>query len=183
MGNRGGRFHSDDRTIGARRHVSRRWIACECEFRGRRRQVWGASYTELFFLDEVTALAAGHRPCYECRRANAQDFARAFAGNPIGADDIDVVLDGERRNGRDKRLHSMPYDELPDGAMVAIAGSAFAVRGDDLLKWSFEGYRAGRERPARSMAEVLTPPSIVRALSNGYEPRWFGLFDEPVSPA
>jgi hypothetical protein len=72
MGNRGGRFHTDAKTLTARRWVSRQWICCVLNFKGRRREVWGRSYTELFFLDEPTALAAGHRPCFECRRKDAQ---------------------------------------------------------------------------------------------------------------
>src|SRR5690242_19291681 len=79
MGNRGGRFHRDDRTLSGRRWTSRQWICCRLAFNDRRRQVWRTGYTELFFLDEVTALAAGHRPCFECRRADARAFAAAFA--------------------------------------------------------------------------------------------------------
>ena len=79
LGNRGGRIHRDDRTLGKRRFASRQWICCVLEFKGRRRKVWGDSYTELFFLDEPTALAAGHRPCFECRRAEARAFADAWA--------------------------------------------------------------------------------------------------------
>ena len=75
LGNRGGRFHCDDRTLGKWRHISRSWICCRLEFNGRRRDVWGKYYTELFFLDEVTAFSAGHRPCFECRRKDAETFA------------------------------------------------------------------------------------------------------------
>src|SRR5947199_10356022 len=76
FGNRGGRFHRDDRTLGARRWASRQWICCVLSFKGRRHSVWGpTSYTDLFFLDEVTALAAGHRPCFECLRADANASA------------------------------------------------------------------------------------------------------------
>src|SRR5665647_3614641 len=80
MGNRGGRFHSDERRLTARRWASRQWICCVLDFKGRQRDVWGRYYTELFFLDEVTALAAGHRPCFECRRKDAQAFAALFPG-------------------------------------------------------------------------------------------------------
>ena len=172
MGNRGGRFHDDDKRIGARRHVSRRWIACVCEFRGRKRAVWGASYTELFFLDEVTALAAGHRPCFECRRADAVRFCAAFGMRQ--ADAIDRALDAERRDGRTKRLHSMLIDTLPDGAMFARDGEAFAVRGETILNWSFAGYAPAQPRPHGLTVDVLTPPSICAALKNGYTPltRW-----------
>ena len=90
MGNRGGRFHLDDRALGKRRHASRRWICCVCEFRGRQRKVWGAGYTELFFLDEITALAAGHRPCFECRRADAMRFIAAFGAFDV--DDMDSKI-------------------------------------------------------------------------------------------
>src|SRR5437868_15544573 len=78
LGNRGGRFHRDDRTLGRRRWASRQWICCVLEFKGRQRDVWGRFYTELFFLDEPTALAAGHRPCFECRRVEAQAFAACW---------------------------------------------------------------------------------------------------------
>ncbi|MEO1001299.1 MAG: hypothetical protein AAFW69_11970, partial [Pseudomonadota bacterium] len=78
LGNRGGRFHRDDRTLGRRRHASRAWIYCVLNFKGRRRAVMGPGYTELFFLDEPTALAAGHRPCFECQRARAIAFAEAW---------------------------------------------------------------------------------------------------------
>src|SRR3982750_3317937 len=78
FGNRGGRFHRDDHTPGTRRWASRQWICCVLDFKGRHRQVWGRGYTELFFLDEVTALAAGHRPCFECRRADAKTFAACW---------------------------------------------------------------------------------------------------------
>jgi len=78
MGNRGGRMHADHKTLGSRRWASRQWICCVLAFKGRHRQVWGEGSTELFFLDEVTALAAGHRPCFECRREDAERFAALF---------------------------------------------------------------------------------------------------------
>src|SRR5271154_4927188 len=78
FGNRGGRFHTDARTLTARRWASRQWICCVLDFKNRRRNVWGRFYTELFFLDEPTALAAGHRPCFECRRQDANVFREAW---------------------------------------------------------------------------------------------------------
>ena len=175
FGNRGGRFHRDDRTLGRRRWASRQWICCVLSFKGRQRDVWGRYYTELFFLDEVTALAAGHRPCFECRRADAKAFANAWAaatgGDVPHAPEMDVVLQAERLDGRGKRTHRMPMDDLPDGAMVAIEGAAFAVRGPRLLRWSDAGYTGAIARP-RGMAQVLTPPSIVAVLKAGYAPRW-----------
>ncbi len=177
MGNRGGKFHRHDRTLGARRHVTRAWICCRLEFKNRRREVWGAGYTELFFLDEVTALAAGHRPCFECRRRDARAFAEAWArvrrrrARPRAAA-MDIVLHRERLNGRAKRRHRWPFDKLPDGAMVALDGAAWAVRGNALLRWTPFGYAARRRRPNGKMADVLTPPAILRVLAAGYAPQW-----------
>ena len=173
MGNRGGRFHRDDRTLGRRRWASRRWIACVCEFKNRRREVWGRGYTELFFLDEPTALAAGHRPCFECRRADALAFRRAWASQvPPRAAEMDAALHSERLSEGRKRTHAAPIESLPDGAMIERDGRAFAVSRDQILTWSFHGYGAPFPRPRRGPANVLTPPSIVAALSAGYAPRW-----------
>jgi len=173
MGNRGGKFHNDDRTLGRRRWTSRRWIACVCQFKGRHREVFGEGYTELFFLDEPTALAAGHRPCFECRRADAQAFQRAFdSQTKRNSDEMDRILHEERLIDGRKRVHAAPIESLPDGAMIERDGRAFAVQGTTLLPWSFEGYDAPLERPRAGVANVLTPPSIVRALLAGYAPRW-----------
>src|SRR5271157_4689303 len=103
MGNRGGRLHRDDRTLAGRRWTSKRWIVCVCAFKGRRREVWGRGYTELFFVDEPTALAAGHRPCFECRRGAAKAFLAVFPGCPSGADPMDEALHRERVERRRKR--------------------------------------------------------------------------------
>lgn len=169
-GNRGGRFHREDRTLGARRFVSRRWICCVCDFRGRRREVWGAGYTELFFLDEVTALAAGHRPCFECRRVDATRFMAAFGATD--ADAMDRLLDQERRAGRTKRTHAASADDLPDGAIFTRGDGAFAVRTGMMLKWSFAGYAAPEPLPRGLVVDVLTPVSTRAALARGYAPRW-----------
>jgi hypothetical protein len=180
FGNRGGRFHRDDRTLGRRRWVSRCWICCVLAFKGRHRDVWGRGYTELFFLDEPTALAAGHRPCFECRRADAKAFAATF-GRGQGskavprAPEMDRVLHAERLDGRAKRRHRWPIDELPDGAFLTLAnepGRAFAVRGDSLLQWASTGYTGRRTRPRGITVDVLTPPAIVGALASGYRLHW-----------
>ena len=112
--------------------------------------MFGSGYTDLFFLDEPTALAAGHRPCFECRRERATAFVRAI--DPTGvlrAPALDAQLDRERRDGSNKRMHPLPIDDLPDGAMFATGDRAFAIRGDAVLPWSFAGYGALIERPAR----------------------------------
>ncbi|RBP16510.1 hypothetical protein DFR50_105153 [Roseiarcus fermentans] len=172
MGNRGGRLHDGERRLGARRWTSRRWIVCVCEFRGRRRKVWGEGYTELFFLDEPTALAAGHRPCFECRRSAAEAFLAAFPGRPRGADAMDEVLHRERLDGRAQRLWRAPLAALPDGAVVAIDGRAYALRDGALLPWSFEGYGPAAAFDGVTEVVVLTPPSTVAALKAGYAPLW-----------
>ena len=177
MGNRGGRFHTDARTLTARRWASRQWICCVLDFKGRQRDVWGRFYTELFFLDEPTALAAGHRPCFECRRKEAQGFAAMWQQArrlpaPPKAGEMDDVLHGERLQGRAKRLHRRNIDALPDGAFIALEEGAFAVRGDGLLRWTPQGYDGRRPRPRGIAVDVLTPPAILAVLSAGYEPHW-----------
>lgn len=177
MGNRGGRIH--DPATGAlagRTYASRRWIACRLCFRGRRRTVWGEGYTELFFLDEPTALAAGHRPCFECRREAAEAFRAAF---PRGdgavlpkADAMDRRLHAERLSAKPASLSAEVALALPDGAMLAIDGAPAARRQGAFRAWSFGGYGAVIE-PARGASLVLlTPPAIVRALAAGYRPDW-----------
>lgn len=173
MGNRGGRFHTDERELRARRHVSSRWISCVCDFKGRRRDVWGAGYTELFFLDEVTALAAGHRPCFECRRADATRFAERFANPEKTAAAMDRSLHDERQQDGRKRLHRKPIDDLPDGTRFAEMNACFAVWSEAVLRWSFDGYTERLRRPS-GIVNVLTPPSVIEALRRGYTPIWHG---------
>src|SRR5215470_14668186 len=158
FGNRGGRFHRDDRTLGRRRWVSRAWICCRLEFKGRHREVWGRGYTELFFLDEPTALAAGHRPCFECRREEANDFALKFAGRGerASAPEMDYILHEERLDGRTKRLRMRKLDDLPDGTFITLSGEdAFAVRGKHLLRWTPAGYADKRPRPKGVEVQML----------------------------
>jgi hypothetical protein len=177
MGNRGGRIHADDRTLTQRRWASRQWICCVLDFKGRRRDVWGRYYTELFFLDEVTALAAGHRPCFECRRRDAEAFAQAWRqafhlnARPR-ASDMDDRLHAERLDGRAKRSHHRSIDDLPGGAVIALEDGAFAVRGDRLLRWTPAGYGEQLPRPRGATVDVLTPPAVLGALAAGYRPQW-----------
>jgi hypothetical protein len=177
MGNRGGRFHTDAKTLTARRWASRQWICCVLDFKGRQRDVWGRFYTELFFLDEPTALAAGHRPCFECRRKDAEAFAEAWRKarklpSRLRAAAMDGVLQAERLQGREKRPHRRKIEVLPDGAFIAFDGEAFAVCGDRLLHWTPHGYDGARTRPRGIAVDVLTPPSILAVLSAGYAPAW-----------
>jgi hypothetical protein len=180
LGNRGGRFHREDRSLPARRWVSRAWICCRLAFKERRREVWGRGYTELFFLDEPTALAAGHRACFECRRSDAVAFAAALGralhrSSPLRAGEIDAILHAERLDGRTKRRHGLPIHDLPDGAFLTLPGEdgiAYAVRGDCLLRWSPAGYGERRPRPRGLKVDVLTPPAVLGAFRAGYAPIW-----------
>jgi hypothetical protein len=174
-GNRGIIHDPATKTLLNRRWASRAWLTCVCEFRGRRRDVMGGrSWTELFFLDEATAFAAGHRPCFFCRRDDANRFRAAWeAGNRVSglrADDVDVVLHRERLEGRRKRLHGLlaPVLRLPDGAMVQAGEESFLIAQGRALVWSPEGYRAASG--AIEGAMLLTPPSTLRAFSAGYRP-------------
>lgn len=171
MGNRGGRLHDASRKLGTRRWASKQWICCRLDFNNRHRQVWGNSYSELFFLDEVTAFAAGHRPCFECRRKDAQAFAALFPGQHK-APAMDTVLHAERLDGKAKRRHRRAIDTLPDGAMMALDDGAYAVRGKHLLRWSPSGYDKKHARPQGLQVDVLTPPSILSVLAKGYAPLW-----------
>lgn len=174
MGNRGGRLHDEKRQLLRRRWTSKQWICCRLEFNNRHREVWGEGYTELFFLDEVTALAAGHRPCFECRRKDAKQFALLFSNKKkrTAAAAMDQVLHAERLIGRVKRAHSFDIDALPDGAMIALGVEAFAVRDKRLLHWTPAGYTESIRRPRGVEADVLTPPSILAVLKRGYAPLW-----------
>ena len=182
MGNRCGRFHTDDRTLTTRRWVSRQWICCRLEFNNRHRKVWSNGYTELFFLDEVTALAAGHRPCFECRRKDAEAFAACWQNAfRLRARPRAVVMDerlhAERLDGRAKRLHQRNFDDLPDGAVIALDNEAFAVRGGSLLRWTPAGYDKRKRRRSGTAVDVLTPPAIIAVLAAGYRPQWHPTVD------
>jgi hypothetical protein len=167
MGNRGGKFHRDDQTLGKRRWTSRHWICCDLYWKGNHHEPMGRFYTSLFFLDEVTALSAGHRPCFYCRRKTAQLFL-SLASPPLMADEADRIVDRERRGPRPE----VEVKDLPDGAMIGTAEGAFAVRGDSLLKWSFEGYSTSALRKSVMRADLLTPALYVGILARGFQPRW-----------
>jgi hypothetical protein len=173
-GNRGIIHDPATRTLLNKRWSSSAWLTCVCEFRGWRRKVMSRrSWTELFFLDEATAFAAGHRPCFFCRREDAKRFRAAWEeGNSVtglSAKAMDAVLHAERLDHGKKRLHplSMPLHELPDGAMVQADGESYLVTDSKTLLWSFAGYRPA---DVAGPAMLLTPPSTVRAFQAGYRP-------------
>lgn len=181
MGNRGGEFHRPDRTLGTRRWASRAWIACTLSYQGRHERIWvPRHYTQLFFLDEATALAAGHRPCALCRRADFERF-RALWPYPAGSDGrpkataIDLVLHEERllpgRGGaRGKRDHEEAIAAIPAGCFVRCHGDSHLVTTDGLLPWRPDGYGPPIEKPARGRLTVLTPRSVVEVMRRGYCP-------------
>jgi hypothetical protein len=173
-GNRGIIHDPATKTL-MRRWASQAWLTCLCEFRGWRRKVMGGrSWTELFFLDEATALAAGHRPCFFCRRDDANRFRAAWEqGNGVAgilARDIDTVLHRERLARAKKRLHALPMalEELPDGAMVQVGNESYLIAQGRALAWSPAGY--GDMQNALQDAMLLTPPSTLRSLAAGYRP-------------
>jgi hypothetical protein len=169
-GNRGC-LHDAEAQI-RRRFDGRRWIACRLRFRGwhRRPLMQPGRFTELFFLDEATALAAGHRPCALCRRADYDRLAAVLDAG--GADAIDARLHAERlvAGGRARRLHDRALHELPDGAFVLVDGAPRLVLGEELLRWSPAGYDERRPRPARGRVRLITPPSLLDWLRAGGEP-------------
>ncbi|HTX07193.1 MAG TPA: hypothetical protein VME22_01205 [Solirubrobacteraceae bacterium] len=145
-------------------------------------------YTELFFLDEATAFAAGHRPCAECRRADYNRLVEIFSEldpDLQGADAIDERLNLERleRRTRARRLHEVAYGELPDGAFVLHDGRPCVVVGSRLLPWSPGGYLAQLERPATGQAMVITPPSLVTVLEPDWSPLVPFLHPSATGPA
>jgi hypothetical protein len=132
-------------------------------------------FTELFFLDEATALAAGHRPCALCRR---EDYARLVAiwqalhPGEVGADAIDARLHVERLvlGGRERSLHEAPIDDLPDGSFVLREGAPYLVVANELLRWSPGGYTDRARRPSRGQALAITPPSLIAVLRSDWQP-------------
>ena len=160
-----------------RRFDGKRWIACRLEFRGRRRGplLQPGRYTELFFLDEVTALAAGHRPCAECRREDYDRLVsiwRELHPGQAGAGAIDEQLHTERvvPESRERHLHRAPLDELPNGAFVLEEDGPCLVFGAQLLTWTPAGYAVRTPKPAPRDALVITPLSLLAVLRAGWKP-------------
>jgi hypothetical protein len=160
-----------------RRYTGKRWIACRLEFRGwqRGRLMQPGRFTELFFLDEATAFAAGHRPCALCRRADYVRFVEIWGelhSGQNGADAIDAQLHAERvaPATRAQVHHEAPLDGLPDGAFVLDENEPHLVLGNALLRWTPAGYRGRSARPPRRQVAVITPPSLVGVLRADWRP-------------
>ena len=176
MGNRG-ILHDADRKLGRSRWKHKAWIACALAFKGRKRELMASgSYTELFFLDEAAAFAAGHRPCAECRREAFLAWRDAFArGNGLGPAVSAKAIDGclhaarvESRTRLQKRFEARAAD-LPGGVFVVVDGEPLLKLSDRLLRWTPGGYDAARAMPPGTVA-VATPEPSVRAIAAGYAP-------------
>tara|TARA_B100000678_G_scaffold64418_1_gene52517 strand:- start:1601 stop:2215 length:615 start_codon:yes stop_codon:yes gene_type:complete len=174
MGNRGGCFHRADRSLKPTRWASRQWIYCLLEFKERQRAIMQPGrYTELFFLDEATALAAGHRPCFECQREKARAFKQALeASGQIAAGsrvaEIDRLIAGEiqARLRRQTEPECVSFAQLPDGAMFDRDGKPFVKWSGLARRWSFAGY--GPPRVMDGMVGRLTPVATLNALREGF---------------
>jgi hypothetical protein len=174
-GNRGIIHDPATKRLLRKRWSSTTWLICSCEYKGRGRDVMGRrAWTELFFLDEATALAAGHRPCFLCRRDAAEAFrsawGRSTGASEPGAGDIDRTLHHERQSRGHKRIHAVPgpISDLPDGVVVVLDGAAYTISAMQAFRWTENGYE-----PPRQIARadgVLTPPSTLNALRAGYAP-------------
>jgi hypothetical protein len=188
MGNRGC-LHGPDRTLGTARWRSKLWIACVLDWRGRRRDPMPPGrWTALFFLDEATALAAGHRPCGYCRRqdylAYAEAWERAFGlARPPRADEMNARLHAERVEPRTRRQRTRPAvaGDLPDGVMARHDGACGLLASGRFLQWSFAGYREPVKLAPDAAVELLTPPASVAVIAAGYRPILHPTADRPPS--
>jgi len=179
MGNRG-ILHDDHRRIVSQWRL-RRWITCTLSCKGRRRQVFAPHrYSELFFLDEATAFAAGHRPCAECRRPRFNEFRDAWLAANLPAvtdryvrvEEIDRVLHAERTLRGDKKTYEARLDELPPGTMIEYRNAPHLLWDGILRPWRFQGYAEAFEaRDGGEEVVVLTPASVVRTLATGFRPQ------------
>lgn len=177
LGNRGMLHNEDKEIIAPWKHKS--WVTCQLQFNNRKREIFSpGKYSELFFLDEATALSAGHHPCAECRRQRYNEFKnlwlKCITGlESISAAEIDKKLHAERAaRGGIKVKHFCVFEELPDGAFIEIGGEACLLWNGELKKWSFEGYVGNVSLPApKEVVTLLTPPSIVELLKNGFVPQ------------
>ena len=181
FGNRGGRIHRADRQLSSKRWHSKQWICCVLAFKGRRRLVMAPNrYTEMFFLDEATALSAGHRPCFECRRDAAVQFATLWnAVRHLPDRAVAATLDDQLHRERLTALGTKPVwqaaaADLPDATFVRLNWNGKIEVGMLLAQqfrpWSLFGYGPAMPVPAHTELDVLTPKSIVTVLGAGYRP-------------
>lgn len=180
MGNRG-ILHDENKRLGRARWRHNNWVNCVLEFHGRHRTVMTPGrYTELFFLDEAVALAAGHRPCGECRREHYRAYMDLWARHcadlaPATPKEVDRALQRARIDPatRSQRRHEAPLATVPDGAFIELGEAAFLVQGSQLLPYSPSGYGPAIIRQTAISATILTPEPTVRILRAGYKPSVF----------
>ena len=185
-GNRGIIHDPLTKTLLRKRWTTHSWLICSCDYKGRRRDVMARrSWTELFFLDEALALAAGHRPCFLCRREAAERFraswASAVANSAPSAKEMDAVLHGERQERGRKRLHPVPRPlaGLPDGVMLEAGGHAYILRAGLAQRWTETGYE--KADVLREAEWLITPPSTLNALAKGYRPVFHPSINMPLN--
>jgi hypothetical protein len=179
MGNRGVIHNAQQQIISPFKHKA--WIICQLEFKGRKRTVMTPNrWTELFFLDEATAFAAGHRPCFECRKEDAKRFKSSWIqGNPLhgftmttSINEIDEIIHRERIDSEKKKvLRKRKLSDIPDGAFILMNDDCYLFRKNQLHRWTPFGYEESTAIPHESMLTVLTPNSIVNAFAAGYAPQ------------
>jgi hypothetical protein len=176
-GNRGV-IHNGKQQI-VRHFKVKRWIVCLLKYKHYQRKVMTPNrWTELFFLDEATALAAGHRPCTFCQRQRSLEFREHwvsanqefFGISDIKVDAIDNILHEERMSVEKPFL---PINELPDGVFVEFQEKPFLIFNEQLFEWSFGGYAAPIVKPENVVIKLITPLSTVRAIKNGFQPIMF----------
>jgi hypothetical protein len=176
-GNRGC-LHGTGRDLGVSRWRSKLWICCVLDWRGRRRDPMPPRrWTMLFFLDEATALAAGHRPCGYCRRADYLSYVEAWrAGHALAerpkAVEMDAVLHVQRVDSRTRRQITRPAraGDLPAGAMIRLGDAVGLLLSGSFRPWSFTGYGPPAPLAPGTAVDLLTPPATVAALRAGYRP-------------
>jgi hypothetical protein len=179
MGNRG-ILHNDEQEV-LRPYKLNAWITCKLEFKGRRREVMAPKrYTELFFLDEATSFAAGHRPCFECRRNDYNRFKTLWLkGNPqynfdekTTIKEIDDILHQERMDDNNTKVtYEENIDAIPNGTFVLIDNKPYLVFGKNIYLWTPFGYEKGMALPNAEKLTVLTPRSVVNTFRAGYLPQ------------
>jgi hypothetical protein len=179
LGNRG-QLHGDTKTI-LRPFKLKAWLICVLEFKDRHRQVMAPNlYTELFFLDEATACAAGHRPCFECRRDDANRFKAAWLkGNPeygfdhkVHIEKIDEIIHQERIDKKGGKVtFEATIGDLPDGIFIQMDGEPYLFANKMTWHWTPFGYEQGTLLPGSTKITVLTPRSVVNAFRSGYRPQ------------
>lgn len=179
-GNRGIIHNPDTKTLLRRRWTLKAWIICLLRYKSHHRQVMSRNtWTELFFLDEATALAAGHRPCFYCRRQDAIAYARAFRGSVNGekrayVGEMDRVLHAQRAAAGASLPPISPdrVSDLPDGVAIQVNGRPYMLLDGQLRVWTFEGYgeKLSMEGSINATWFLVTPMATVQALANGYKP-------------